>query len=273
MCAAVGGTCADDLCLPDGSACASIVRTTLEGKSIQRCCILGGGHCEIESLLLPSLFPLSLDYSYYHFTIGPLFPDFWLQTFLFGHRIKIQKVTQPACRYLGRSTPPLPGSPSSSIMEASPEGAGGVAALYVKHATRQWLSNEAALQLLKYLHFAYPLILLVFFITTFTAHSIIAANNHNDEEEQGPEEHTGPGGKALPKKKGPNAAKTKDVLDFSRPRKLLFEWLSLGATLTFLGNCITVVVHALYARDEQWWCGQATVVSLALPLCIVLPTT
>ncbi|KAG9552746.1 hypothetical protein KCU97_g19394, partial [Aureobasidium melanogenum] len=44
------------------------------------------------------------------------------------------------------------------------------------------------------------------------------------------------------------------------PRKLLFEWLSLAATLTLAGNAVTVVVHALYARKEEWWCGQATVV-------------
>lgn len=148
-------------------------------------------------------------------------------------------------------------------MEVSSED--GVAALYLKHDSSAWLSNKTATELLKYLHFAYPLILLVFFITTFTIHSIISANSANDENERTSlsEEHTGPGGKPLPKKTGPIGS-NKEVLDFSRPRKLLFEWLALGAALSFVGNAITVVVHALYSRDEQWWCGQATVVSMAL---------
>ncbi|KAF1351196.1 hypothetical protein BDV97DRAFT_165750 [Delphinella strobiligena] len=145
-------------------------------------------------------------------------------------------------------------------MEVSSED--GVAALYLKHDSSAWLSNKTATELLKYLHFAYPLILLVFFITTFTIHSILSANNANDEEEQTSpsEEHTGPGGKALPKKTGPIGGNKEEVLDFSRPRKLLFEWLALGAALSFVGNAITVVVHALYSRGEQWWCGQATVI-------------
>lgn len=121
-------------------------------------------------------------------------------------------------------------------------------------------STTTALELLKYLHFAYPLVLLLFFITTFTIHSILAANRASPDTAPGPEEHTGPGGKPLPKKSGPNGNTQRAVLDFSRPRKLLFEWLALGAALTFVGNAITVVVHALYAREEQWWCGQAVVI-------------
>lgn len=130
-----------------------------------------------------------------------------------------------------------------------------------------WPSNHTSIQVLKYLHFAYPLILIAFFITTFTAHSIFAANSATiDDDTRADGHHTGPGGKPLPKKapgaNGPGS--NKSVLDFSRPRKLLFEWLALGAALSFVGNAITVVVHALYAREEQWWCGQAVVVRLAL---------
>ncbi|KAL1304064.1 hypothetical protein AAFC00_000499 [Neodothiora populina] len=133
------------------------------------------------------------------------------------------------------------------------------------HHHSSWPSNQTSLRILKYLHFAYPLILLAFFITTFTAHSIISANRAHkksvQDQNQTTDEHTGPGGKALPKKTGANAANDKKkVLDFSRPRKLLFEWLALGAALTFVGNAITVVTHALFSREEQWWCGQAVVI-------------
>ena len=49
--------------------------------------------------------------------------------------------------------------------------------------------------------------------------------------------------------------------DFTRPRKLLFEWLSVGVLASLLGNIAVVIVHALYAREEHWWCGVATTVS------------
>lgn len=121
-----------------------------------------------------------------------------------------------------------------------------------------WVSNRTAQNILRVLHFAYPLIILFFFLTTFTVRSILTAGNDNTDENPAAEP-VGPGGKPLPKKAPP---KKKDVLDFSRSRKLLFEWLSLGVALTLLGNSITVIVHALYAREEQWWCGQAAVVSM-----------
>lgn len=169
-----------------------------------------------------------------------------------GHHIQ----QDYACRYPA----------SFGIMEVVAQESAAAVTMHMRDTTSAWMSNNTAVQVLKVLHFAYPLILLVFFITTFTAYSIISASNGNDEKEQAPEEHTGPGGKPLPKKTGANAGKRQDVLDFSRPRKLLFEWLALGAALTFVGNAITIIVHALYSRSEQWWCGQATVVSIDPPL-------
>lgn len=157
-------------------------------------------------------------------------------------------------------------------MEVSPDAADGAAALYLKHRTSQWVASDTALRVLKYLHFAYPLILLVYFITTTTAHSIISTHSDAGPDDANTESYTGPGGKALPKKKGAAPGTKKDVVDFSRPRKLLFEWLALGATLTFVGNSITVIVHALYSRDEEWWCGQATVVSHAPPSLLAPPS-
>ncbi|PNS13910.1 hypothetical protein CAC42_1401 [Sphaceloma murrayae] len=149
----------------------------------------------------------------------------------------------------------------------------------VKEPKQPWVSNRVAQGILAYLHSAYPLILLAFFITAFTVRSIAVANRENVTE--GEEASTtgspqlGPGGKPLPKKSPIHKDSSQDVLDFSRPRKLLFEWLALAAALTFVGNAITVVVHALYARSEEWWCGQATVIYLVgsfMIYCLILIT-
>lgn len=128
-----------------------------------------------------------------------------------------------------------------------------------------WVSNKTAQSIMSYLHASYPLILLLFFMTAFTLRSIAATQSEEetDDEDDTPTQ-LGPGGKPLPRKSPIRLRKDNklDALDFSRPRKLLFEWLALGATLTFLGNCVTVVAHAIYDREDEWWCGQATVVGL-----------
>lgn len=124
-----------------------------------------------------------------------------------------------------------------------------------------WVSNNTAQRLLTTIQFAYPVILLFFFIAIFTLRSIVTSRSDKSEE-QTSEDQLGPGGKPLPKKKAPAASSKQNALDFSRPRKLLFEWISLGVALTFVGNAITIIVHALYARSEEWWCGQAPVVSI-----------
>lgn len=132
-----------------------------------------------------------------------------------------------------------------------------------------WVSNNTAQRLLTTIHFAYPVVLLVFFMAVFTIRSIVTSSS-NKSGETTSEEQLGPGGKPLPKKKAPLLNSNRNMLDFSRPRKLLFEWISLGVALTFVGNSITVIVHALYARSEEWWCGQAPVVSIAplhIPPC------
>ncbi|KAG9567526.1 hypothetical protein KCU86_g17052, partial [Aureobasidium melanogenum] len=134
------------------------------------------------------------------------------------------------------------------------------ATVYMKHHRHgHWVAEHKAQRLLSIVHFAYPIVLLVFFLTTFTIRSILTARSDGPDDSKS-EPQLGPGGKPLPKKKVPVDNTKNTVLDFSRPRKLLFEWLSLAATLTLAGNAVTVVVHALYARNEEWWCGQATVV-------------
>lgn len=137
----------------------------------------------------------------------------------------------------------------------------GTTTVYMKHHRHgHWVAEHKAQRILSIIHFAYPIVLLVYFLTTFTIRSIVSASGP-DNDDKTSEPQLGPGGKPLPKKKAPAEDKKKTFLDFSRPRKLLFEWLTLAATLTLAGNAVTVVVHALYARKEEWWCGQATVVS------------
>ncbi|KAI5240678.1 hypothetical protein E4T43_05939 [Aureobasidium subglaciale] len=142
-------------------------------------------------------------------------------------------------------------------MDSSPVD-NSTATVYMKHHRHgHWVAEHKAQRLLTIVHFAYPIILLFYFLTAFTIRSIISARN-DEPDNAVSEPQLGPGGKPLPKKKAP--AEKNTFLDFSRPRKLLFEWLALAATLTLAGNAVTVIVHALYARKEEWWCGQATVV-------------
>lgn len=105
-----------------------------------------------------------------------------------------------------------------------------------------------------YIHFASPIILLAFFLLAFTAHSIATASK--DAVVRPSTEQTGPGGKPLP-------AKTKrenPTVDFSPARKLLFIWLSVGTILTFVGSAVVVILHAVLARREHWWCGESVAV-------------
>ena len=117
-----------------------------------------------------------------------------------------------------------------------------------------------AQDIMVYTHYASPIILLVFFLVAFTAHSILTAPK--EDVVQAEPSQTGPGGKPLPRTSSPTAkaAREKKALDFSPSRKLLFTWLSVGVVLTFLGNAATVIVHAVLDRKDNWWCGQAVVV-------------
>lgn len=117
-------------------------------------------------------------------------------------------------------------------------------------------SNKHAQDLLVYVHFSSPIILLIFFLLAFTAHSIATAST--DTTVKGPGDQTGPGGKPLPSSK--KAPRKQDVLDFSPARKLLFNWLSVGTIATFVGSAVAVISHTLVNRKDNWWCGQSTAV-------------
>lgn len=128
------------------------------------------------------------------------------------------------------------------------------------------LSNSTTRQVLLYLHYASPIALLLFFLCAFTVRTIAASrssnSNSNGLDQQANGTPTGPGGKPLPQRVPPRTPPKKDPRDDDLPRagKLLFEWLSVLTAFTFAANAVNVIVHALYSRDEQWWCGQSVVV-------------
>lgn len=127
----------------------------------------------------------------------------------------------------------------------------------------RWVSNATAQRILNVVQYAYPVVLLFVFLCAFTIRSVLVARAASASE-PAPDDSPnilGPGGKILPRKRVLIDKAQTAFLDFSRPRKLLFNWLSVAATATFFANSVNVLVHALVARQENWWCGQAAVVS------------
>lgn len=125
-----------------------------------------------------------------------------------------------------------------------------------------WVSNPVAQRVLRYTQVAYPIVLLLLYLVTFTIRSVLNASK--DEEAIHEPEQLGPGGKPLPLRKNNQPKKRSNIpadLDFSRPRKLLFEWLSVGVIFSLGANIVVTIVHALLARKERWWCGEAPTVS------------
>ena len=121
-----------------------------------------------------------------------------------------------------------------------------------------WLSAKIASQILLYAHFAYPLIVLVFFLVAFTANSILTVSEVTE-----PANSNGPGGKPLPANKNTESLRRlqKQQLEVSPLQKVVFNWLSVAVITTFVGNAVNVIVHALTERG--WWCGESVAVSKA----------
>lgn len=134
-----------------------------------------------------------------------------------------------------------------------------------------WIhERERAEKALTALQFAYPIFLLVFFLSAFAARSVLTATKEDDEQ-AAPKVQYGPGGKPLPVRA---QSFTRVVQrDFSRPRKLVFEWLSVALCLTWMGNAAVVIVHALYDREEGWWVGQAPTVRFKLEMYLSISKT
>ncbi len=134
----------------------------------------------------------------------------------------------------------------------------------ITRALHPWVSDKTARNILVYTHYCSPIILLAFFLIAITAYSIATASS--DAVLHPSTEHTGPGGKPLPQKVTPSAKEKqeKNALCFSRGRRLLFEWLSVGTILTFVGNAVVVILHAIFDRKDNWWCGESVAVCLYL---------
>ena len=133
--------------------------------------------------------------------------------------------------------------------------------------SKSLILDRAAEDVRLYIHFTSPVILLAFFLVVFTANSIATASP--DSTVAASTQLTGPGGKPLPQGKGGSQAKAqrrKQVLDFTPARKLLFDWVSAGAALTFVANAVVVISHALWDRYDNWWCGQHVAVSSVIEL-------
>lgn len=132
-----------------------------------------------------------------------------------------------------------------------------------------WVSNPVAQRVLRYSQIAYPIVLVLLYLTAFTVRSVLTASK--DEDALHEPEQLGPGGKPLPLRKNNQPKKQSNIphgLDFSRPRKLLFEWLSVAVIFSLSANIVVVIVHALLARKERWWCGEAPTVSQATVILV-----
>lgn len=128
-----------------------------------------------------------------------------------------------------------------------------------------WVSNQTAQDILIYTQIAYPIVLLLFFITAFTVRSVLTARS-NDNDTKNQSDQLGPGGKPLPKKSNQRKPSEEEIniLGFSTPQRILFQTLQAGVLLSICGNIAVVIIHALAARQEHWWCGQAPTVSVNL---------
>ncbi|KAI9802499.1 MAG: hypothetical protein M1825_002884 [Sarcosagium campestre] len=122
----------------------------------------------------------------------------------------------------------------------------------------QWPSNTTAIRILTVTHFAYPIIVLVVFLFAFTLHSILNAKQTSKATPSAVRD----GSSAKQQPRVPRGA-TKDkndrkLGDFSPLSRAFFHILSIAIIITFVGNAINIIAHAL--KDRPWWCGQAAVI-------------
>lgn len=125
--------------------------------------------------------------------------------------------------------------------------------------------EETVRTALNYVTTLSPAIVLVSFFVAFIAHSIVSARKAPTPDES---VHTGPGGRPLPTRMRSSAVVTPAARQFSPRVKLLFKWLSVGVMLTFMVDATANILHVLFKRHQQWWCGQSTVVGLCSALVV-----
>lgn len=121
-------------------------------------------------------------------------------------------------------------------------------------------SLYASRQLLDYLRYSYPAVTVLVFIVSFIITSFPAAKNTG---EHGSAVQYGPGGRPLPKRLRSTVVKIRETRSrFSSRTQFIFAWLAAGVLGTFVVDAAIHIAHAMMAKPEKWWCGQAVVVSL-----------
>ncbi|KAF1931077.1 heavy metal tolerance protein precursor [Didymella exigua CBS 183.55] len=124
----------------------------------------------------------------------------------------------------------------------------------------RWKHASTIHNSLTVLQYAYPLLMLGFFLVAFTLRSIASSKINSNIAKP---TTTGPGGKPLPATDPTRNFVKKTVLDdVTQTQKRVFEWVSLAAALTFFGNSVLVIAQALAKQSEHWWCGQSVVIYL-----------
>lgn len=125
----------------------------------------------------------------------------------------------------------------------------------------RWSHAASLRKTVTVLQYAYPIVLLFFFLVAFTLRSIAATNSNANIAKP---TTTGPGGKPLPAT-DPTRNFVKKAIhdDVTQTQKRVFEWVSLTAALTFIGNSVLVIAHSLVMKKEHWWAGKSVVVRTA----------
>jgi len=119
-------------------------------------------------------------------------------------------------------------------------------------------STYTTRQFREYLQLSYPAAtLLVFFILFITNSILIAKSSQNDSTVQYELE-----GKPLSKGLRSTVNKIADTQkhQVSSRARHAFIWLVVGVLVTFVVDAGITISHVIAAKEERWWCGQATVV-------------
>ena len=135
--------------------------------------------------------------------------------------------------------------------------------MYISHPSLPPI--EEAYHILSTTKSAYPAIVLGVFLLSFIIHGVLSAPR--DDGKVAIQAKRGPGGRPLPmrRKSASQVKEAAEVSDFSPNAKMVFRALTGALLATFAANAIIVIVQCLLHRKEQWWPGQAAVVSLGSP--------
>ena len=123
------------------------------------------------------------------------------------------------------------------------------------------LGLDEARRILAVTKTASPAVILSIFLLGFIIYGIVTAPSDDGKVEV--HAKRGPGGRPLPMRRK-SASQVKEaarVRDFTPNAKLVFRSLSVGILATLLVNAAAIILQTLIYREDQWWPGQAAVVS------------